>query len=468
MSEEERERFPLWLSAELGERQSYLQQLGRVLLAAFPEAPDRPDVWRSLYPDKPFDDARLRKLTRDLTGWIEDFIAIEEFRSQKAHKNTALLRALQDRGLGELFEKEVRKLDKELAAYSPRDGSFFQLKYEIEREVIEYQLSQGKKVARPTQDTLANENANALYTYFDLWWIQTKLELATRSQSRKQITGQETDSILLAELLALIPQHDQLCSEPLLNIYRDMTLLLRGDAQVSLDKVLGQIRQMSDLTNQDRQTLWVLLINHHVRGLNLSGDIQYAKKVLRLFEWAIEAGFLLIDGYLPEVYYKNLIAASLRAQQFDKAWRYLDQYQSLLREDRRQDVYLLNLAIYHSAKKEYAKVIQTLNNVRMTNAREEIQARTLHLQAFYEVNPHEIEWLLSQIKNLERYIRSRSNMSDSNKKPFLNRLRLFRALLRADTLLALDKLRVRIETTKPLNTPEWLKEKVEQKRENAI
>ncbi|MEL6843536.1 MAG: hypothetical protein AAFP02_09990 [Bacteroidota bacterium] len=59
-------------------------------------------------------------------------------------------------------------------------------------------------------------------------------------------------------------------------------------------------------------------------------------------------------------------------------------------------------------------------------------------------------------------------MSDSNKKPFLNRLRLFRALLQADTIQALDKLQQRIETTKPLNTPEWLREKVDQKRENAI
>ncbi|MEL6591348.1 MAG: hypothetical protein AAFQ68_14765, partial [Bacteroidota bacterium] len=465
---EESVLFPRWLSAELGQRQHYLQLLGRVLLADFPNAPERPDVWRSLYPDKPFDDARLRKLTRDLTSWVEDFFAIEEFRSQKGKTNIALLGALQDRNLGELFEKEVRKLDKELSTQATRDASFFQQRYELEREVVEYQLSHGRSVSRPTQTKIGKENANALYTYFDLWWIQTKLELATRSQSRKQITGQQTDSILLAELLALIPQHDQLRTEPLLNLYREMTLLLRKDPSVSLDKLLGQIKQMVNLTNRDRQTLWVLLINHHVRRLNLSGDIQYAEKVLRLFEWAIEAGFLLIDGYLPEVYYKNLIAASLRAQQFEKAWRYLDQYQRLLREDRREDVYLLNLAIYHSAKKEYAKVIQTLNNVRMNNAREEIQARTLHLQAFYEVNPQEVEWLLSQTKNLERYIRSRSNMSDSNKKPFLNRLRLFRALLQADTIQSLDKLQMRIDTTKPLNTPEWLREKVDQKRENAI
>ncbi|MEL7339947.1 MAG: hypothetical protein AAGM67_05625, partial [Bacteroidota bacterium] len=432
MSEEERERFPHWLKAELGDKQSYLQRLCHLLLTALPIAPKRPDVWRSLYPDKPFDDARLRKLTRDLCGWVEDFFAIEEFRSQKPQHKIALLRALQDRNLGDIFEKEVRKLDKDLASHSPRDGNFFQYRYEIEREIVEYQLSQGKDFARPEESQFVSEDTNALATYFDLWWIQTKLELATRSLSQKQITGQETDSILLPELLSLIPKHPQLCSEPLLNVYREMTLLLKEEPDVQLDPLLQQIQHMDDLTNQDRQTLWVLLINHHVRRLNLSGEDQYAEKVLRLFEWAIDTGFLLVDEHLPEVYYKNLIAASLRAQQSEKAWQYLDRYQNLLREDRREDVYLLNLAIYYSAQREYAKVIQTLNNVRMNNSREEIQARTLHLQAFYEVNPQEVEWLLSQIKNLERYIRSRSNMATSNKKPFLNRLKLFRALLQAD------------------------------------
>ncbi|MFK7924553.1 MAG: hypothetical protein AB8H47_21535 [Bacteroidia bacterium] len=473
MSQEERKRFPHWLKAELGDRQTYLQQLCHILSKAYPKPPQRENIWQILYPNTSFDDARLRKLTRDLTGWVEEFFAIEQFRSQKDEKAVALLRALYDRDLADEFEKGVRKFDREMEKRPLRDGAFFKLKYELEREVIEYQVAYRQQLDRPLHSRgQTSETDISSYQrfqdYFDLWWISTKLEIASTNQAKKQITGQETDSVLLSELLALIPQNALLAQEPFLRLYREMTLLLIGDESIRLEDLLKQIQSMAGLAPGDLQTLWVALINYNVRALNQTGDPKFAEQSLILFEWAISSDFLLVDGYLPEVYYKNLIAFCIRSKQFDKAEHYLEYYKPLLREERREDVYLLNIAIYHSTKNDYEKVIQMIGPVRLSRSSEEIQARTLLLQAFYEVSPHEVEWLLGQLKNLDRYIRSRQNMSDGNKKPLLNRLRLFRALLKADSKKDLEKLLLRIQTTHPLNTPLWLIEKTQHKMANAI
>ncbi|MEM6343125.1 MAG: hypothetical protein AAF927_04565 [Bacteroidota bacterium] len=469
MSQEERKRFPLWLKAELGDRQIYLQQLCQLLINTYPEAPQRENLWHKLYPESNFDDARLRKLTRDLTAWVEEFFAIEEFRTQKEDKNVALLRALYERELPNEFEKTLRKFDREMDQQTIRGGDFFRTQYELERLATEFAVSFRYKLERAgsTSGELLPDTQR-LQHFFDLWWIQTKLEIASTNQAKKQITGQETESILLSELLDLIPQTPQLAREPFILLYREMTLLLMGRSEIELGDLLLKIQEMPGLAPEDLQTLWVHLINYNVRSLNQTGDPKFAEQSLLLFEWAIAADFLLVDGHLPEAYYKNLIALCLRTQKYDKAESYLEYYKPLLREERREDVYLLSSAIYHSNIKDFKKVIQIIGPVRLSRASEEIQARTLLLQAFYEVNPQEIEWLLNQLKNLDRYIRSRQNMSDGNKKPFLNRLRLFRRLLKAHTQKELDKLINSIETTRPLNTPQWLIEKAQLKRSQAI
>lgn len=473
MSEAERKRFPLWLKAELGDRQSYLQQLCQSLIEAYPVAPAREIIWQSLYPKSDFDDARLRKLTRDLTAWLEEFFAIEQFRSQKDEKSVALLRAFYGRDLPDEFEKAVRKFDRELAKRPLRDGDFFRMKYEIERLATEFAVSFRYKLDRSeTSEQKERENiipeSQRLQHFFDLWWIQTKLEIASTNQAKKQITGKETESILLNELLALIPQDPYLSQEPFIKLYREMTLLLIGEETVKLSELLEQMQEMPGLASGDLQTIWVALNNHNLIALNQTGEAKYAEQSLLLFEWAISADFLLVAGYLPEVYYKNLIALCLRTKQYDKAEYYLEHYKGLLREERKEDVYLLSKAIYHSHKKDFKKVIQIIGPARLSKSTEEIQARTLLLQAFYEVEPEEIDWLLNQLKNLDRYIRSRQNMSDEMKKPLLNRLRLFRRLLRAHSQKDLNKLIYSIQTTRPLNTPQWLIEKALLKRDRTI
>ncbi|MEO0472754.1 MAG: hypothetical protein AAF206_24275, partial [Bacteroidota bacterium] len=64
LSSREVRQFRYWLQAELENRQQFVQQLYDLLATSLPHPPDRIEVWKQLYPNKAFDDARLRKLTR--------------------------------------------------------------------------------------------------------------------------------------------------------------------------------------------------------------------------------------------------------------------------------------------------------------------------------------------------------------------------------------------------------------------
>ena len=469
LSDRERRRFSHWLEGELEDKQYYLQQLNQALIDTFPDAPDRHQVWQMLYPRSPFDDARLRKLTRDLTGWLEEFIAIEAFRKDGAKKDLFLLRSLFERGLNEEFGKQVRKLDRQLRNQKIRDRDLFRFRYELEIICQEYETQNRSKPQRPAitdyPDAKADHQAlKRIQLFFDQWWVQEKLFIGTAVLSQKQATGLEVDSLFLEELIEFLKTDNLFSQEPISQLYHRVYLLLSGKEVESIRELLETLtKEIHKLPEEDLHTLWLQMINFYVRSWNNSGDNRFGHPLALLFEWAIEADILLVDGCLPETYYKNLVVICLRIQQYEKAWAYLHQYKSKLKPEIAEKVYILSLSGYHNYRQEFQEVINLLRPIKFVKPLDEIRARSYLLNAYFSVDMEDEEWLLSQTNNLIRYIRSKSYLPNEHKKPLLNRFQLFKKILKTNQKDELNQLLKQIDSTHPLDQPSWLKEKVEKK-----
>jgi hypothetical protein len=469
LSDRERRRFSHWLEGELEDKQYYLQQLNQILVEAFPDAPDRQQIWKMLYPKSSFDDARLRKLTRDLTGWLEEFLAVEAFRKDEAKKDLFLLRNLSERGLNEEFGKLVRKLDRQLQGQEVRDRSFFRFKYELELICQEYETQNRSKIRRPTLSTSPDGKADhqslkRIQQFFDQWWVQEKLFIGTALLSQKQATGLEVDSLFLEELIEFLKTDNLFSQEPISQLYNQVYLLLSGEEVESIKELLGILtKEIHKLPEEDLHTLWLQMVNFYVRSWNNTGDNRFGHPLALLFEWAIEADILLVDGYLPETYYKNLIIICLRIQEYEKAWTYLHQYKSKLKPGIAEKVYVLSLSGYYNYQDQFQEVIDLLRPVKFVKPLDEIRARSYLLNAYFAVDMEDEEWLLSQTNNLIRYIRSKSYLPNEHKKPLLNRFQLFKKILKTNQKDGLNQLLEQIDSTHPLDDPSWLRDKVERK-----
>lgn len=133
LSKEEKVRFLRFLSAELGDKQLFLQKLANTL-KHYPM--EDQDVWEVLYPGVSYDDSRLRKLSADLVRWMEEFLAIEMFRKEEGTKGVYLLRYYQERGYDDEFIKAYNKKEKvwEKSLGDHPLAEHFHIKYLMELE----------------------------------------------------------------------------------------------------------------------------------------------------------------------------------------------------------------------------------------------------------------------------------------------------------------------------------------------
>lgn len=469
LSEDEQRRFPLWLAVELGAKQQYLQALCKLLIQALPVPPERAGLWQSLYPETRFDDARLRKLTRDLTRWLEEFIAIERFRQEKDQRELYLLRGYQERQLDEVFVKEIRKVDKALMKREIHDREFYHFLYELEIVCQSYEAKNRSSIDRklPTISALdpAPENIiPRIQFYFDRWWVQEKLFISTSVLSQKQVNTIDSESLLLNELLEYLEKDSPIAQNAIVQLYQKVYLLLTGGETESIEQLIQLLGdQYPILPKQDLQTLWLQLVNYYVRSWNETGNNHFGYPLTHLFEWAIEADFLLVDRFLPEVYYRNLITITLRIQQYEKAWTYIHSYRSKLNPTIAEASFTLGVSSYYTYKKEFQKVVDLLRHKRFFRPLDEIRARSYLLNAYFEIGKQEEEWLVGQTNNLIRYIRRKSFLPENHKRSFINRFQLFKKVLQAYQPAELQKISESVKVTIPLDDPNWLLQKIEKR-----
>src|SRR6056297_4170888 len=62
-----------------------------------PSALKKERLWNLLVPNEPYNDRRFRKYTSDLLSLVEDFLALDEYKSNPIHQADFLLQAIQQK-----------------------------------------------------------------------------------------------------------------------------------------------------------------------------------------------------------------------------------------------------------------------------------------------------------------------------------------------------------------------------------
>lgn len=470
LTTKEAEAFCRWLEAEMPGKQTYLRHLATVLCRDIKQVPTSEAVWQALYPDLPYDDDRLRKLASDLTAQLEEYLAILAFRRDREACDLYLIREMNRRKRPDVFPQLYRKIYDRLMGRTNKNADYYRMMYELEEEKQRFDRVHRVPYVVPKIEagidlTLDNMSQMQRINYaFDSWWLHEKMEIVPHNANSMQLHPEIIDSVLLEEVFHVIDHHPLHSQQPWLAINQRLYLLLQGEESVQVADIMRLLKERkNELEKKEVHALWGFLINHYARDLNKSGNVDPARHLISLYEWAIEEELILIDKYLPVQNYRNIITIALRISAFDLAHQHLHALKVLLPPERREDTFRHNLAKYHYAKEEYQPVIDILSEHGFVNEEDEIDARAFLLQAHYELNPADTEWLYNQAENLIRYIRKRKTLSDRRKQPYINQYRLFNRILNANTYKELQKMEQVVQETRPIIQPNWLNKMIRQR-----
>lgn len=465
-------KFTNWLSLELDGKYPLILQLAKAL-----EHNKLEDnlVWADIFPTLAYNDGRFRRLVHKLMIYLEEFLAIEEFRKDSFYKELLWIKALDvlkspEKSKGNssskdttetivpLFVlKEIKKSKNRLLKLGLKDSIDHWVMYELEIAYLNNLLQQ----ANPQNSGEYFDKAEQI---LDLFFIQEKLRLAIAKRMNVKQNEVPSDHLPIHEIVDIAKSNPAFRENNIIQLYLGFWEAHNQPEEIS--SLSQRLKASKDnIRETELSNLYNLLINKVVRHFSANGDEKYLYELSKLYEWGIQDKILFEEGYLPWNHLRNYVSVALRVnknnpEQYENVRNDLEIFLQFLPPNRklREEARRFNMGQYHYVKGEFEQAIKLLRES-FSHYAYESSARMMYLEAAYE-NNEDPEFIKSILESFIRYIERYEKLNPNIKIAFLNRLKLFRKLLKAFRPSDYEQLRAEIQLTKPLNNPQWLLEKV--------
>ena len=274
------------------------------------------------------------------------------------------------------------------------------------------------------------------------------------------IFGTPYDQPMVPELLDHIERHEP--TEPLILLYHSALLsLMNPDEDQYFFVLKGLLENHRDVvTSTEEADLHTVARNFAIRQANRGRSVEFLPELFELYELALERNILLdTNGHMSIGSFKNLVALGLALQKLNWVEAFLRDFAALLPEAERSDAVNYNRAKLKFAQGEYREVIRLLRETEYTNIFVAIDARTLLMQTWYEMQ--EYDALDSLLDSFDSMIRRQKNLG-YHPQNYLNMIRLTRKLvsLNRSSQKVIAGLRSEIENEQVLTQRDWLLSKL--------
>jgi len=408
--------------------------------------PSREKVYQQSFPDRPFDDLRLRGSMSDLLALIEEYLLIAHHRQSAVDNRLLLADLYRRRGLSRHFGACMKKAQRLLDQNEERNIDHFS-------KLQEYQVLQ-MQFQTQTQRT-GQLNLQEISDTIDAHYLMKKLRHACTQLTHQAVYKTSYNYGLLPKLLDEIEIGEYL-DYPAVAIYYYCYRFLTE--QYSLDYFQQFRNQLHDhrklFPEEEQKDLYLLAINFCIRQMN-AGSQAFARQVWELYQEGLEVGFLLEGDRLSHFTFNNVVAISIHLKEYNWLEQFIKAYEDRLELAYRESTVNFNRARLEYARRDYQKAMLYLQRSEYKDLVNNLISKNLLLKIYYELG--EFDLLESHLDSLNSFIRRRE-ISDYHRSNYLNIIRFVRKLV---ALKSFDKvkrkqLQQEIEGAEILSEREWL------------
>jgi len=458
LSKVERNRFRKYLLSPYLNDQADLIVLFDVTDKAFRDGTftelNRLQVWEKLYPNKPYKDAQLRRLSSDLNQMTLRFLSAE------ARNQNPLAEALD---LQRLLEKP--ELKKHVAAVERNIGRLLE---EVPGQSTQYYLAQFNlhnnivnKASKHLSVSGYAEKLSAADFYLECFYRTQKLELYI-GWLLYQGSRVADKSLELPEGFWEYIEDERFSKVPLLTVYRQVVNCLNESEKESHFKnlLVSLELQSESLTKTDLRKCYFIAQNYCALKIN-QGKREYYREVFEIFKKFIQKEILLEEEYLSEGIFKNIVTAGLGVGEYEWTEKFIKEYSLYLPVGIRENARTFNLSYLFFHQKRYSEVLNLLQNVEYNDVVYVLGSKIILIQTYYELN--EVLALDSLIDSFRIYLRRNKVLSKNLKREYINYLGFVKKLTISSGLekKELSKFREKIMATTSPTHKKWLLEKID-------
>ena len=397
LSKEELKEFDRMVSSDYFNRKSAVLKLWKAVSAHSPDfntpGLSREEIYLKIFPGKPFNYGTMKNLVFDLTKLAEKFIELKVYNEKPSGSSENLLEAFLERGLGDLFEKNIRSVEK-LLSENKEDTNYHQTKYIMEVLKQNYLIQQDKFHQIGDNIKAANENLTMGYLIdvfnnnYNALYIQ------------KEISGNfENDFVRkVLEFLKSAPVETDYRVK--IN-YNAFMLVYDGGLKYfyELRKLLEE--NINNLGSELKHNFFVALANYSVKKVD-TGLNEFTKTAYEIYRFMIDNNIYSIDRVknIDGAFYINVSGSAIKAGELEWAKYFIEKYKEMLEPDVRENYYFHALIEYNIKLKNFSEALGYLARIKHTNHSSKFNIKRWEIITAYEINHlEEVRYLIDSARH---------------------------------------------------------------------
>ena len=385
----------------------------------------RETIFKILYPSLPHDQQKLAIVFTYSMRLFEDFFRTEEALKKGTSKDNALLTAhLREYDLLFLLpkyvEENIRRGNdihrKNLHAMTP---TIYDLQYLAEQDALAVRLTIFDKPYLEKKQEL-----------LDVYYLSEKLKDACELLQRGKIFNRDFIVTPLFEATAAWVRKEGLIyfHYPSIGLFFDLLELLKTNDAKLYEPLLNTLVKVEPTLSQDElKAVFSHLQNFCIGQINV-GRREYLVKLFQIYRSQMDRELLLVNSLLPEWHYKNIVTTALRLDEHEWAKDFIMTNKEKLRKEVQENAYSFNLAAYHYHLGHFGEVLKLLLQVEYTDLRYNLDAKSLLLRTYYDLE--EEEALISLTDAFRQFLKRNKEMTNFQKTGYYNLLKFTRSAFR--------------------------------------
>ena len=413
-------------------------------------------IWGKL-DDSAYDDKKFRKWMSDALSALEDFLAFEEFKADRAARDQFLINALEKRDLEKLQNKIIKAADKWLDRQPYRNSEYHLRRFHLAKSLYELENVEQQRASKRTD---FQERLMTILNHLELFYNGEKLRLFNSLLSWSRLLKFEIDSQKMLSFARGVGELE-LAKEDVIETYLSVFYtLLEGDKPEHFKRLLNNIeKDIRIFPPKEAKDVFDSALNYCLLQIN-SGNTSYLVQLFELYQLGLKNAILIQDNTISPWAFKNIVSCGLRVKEYEWVEQFINKYSEYIPSIFKGSVVALSKAQLAYYTGQYEECISLLQDVEFTEFSLKVNAEVTLLATYYELDNYNL--LDDHIIKFRKYL---SRQKTANKRTigyYKNLLRLVKRLMKTSGKADLLKLKEEIHQAKGLASKTWLLEKVDE------
>ena len=410
-------------------------------------------IWVQLYEKEAFNDVRFRKLTSDLLKLIEDFLAQEKYEKDKLQKESYLLNAIGEKKIEKLYKSSIKNAREFLKNQSQKPSSFYYAQYLIEKNY--HELTDGEL------NRSEISNVEDIINNLDYFYLAEKLRWYNTVLSRKTIISHEYQLLFIDEIISHIEKYKYNDIPPVAIYFKEyltQTQIDNVEHYFDLKNLVSQ--HWRQFTLKEADAMFGGLLNYCIKKIT-QGHTSFLSEFFDVYNEILDKN-ILPNGQLNPWSFKNAVQIALRLGEYEWSEKFIKDYTSKLPSEFRDNALSYNLALVYFYQKKYNDVIQQLQSVEYEDIVYNLNAKSILLLAYYELDADDA--LLSLMDSFKTYLHRHKDIAQNKRTHYLNSMKYIKKLMKLNKgdSLEIENIKKEMEEDRKIGiaSERWILEKL--------